>query len=216
MRKIILEFIPDDRIKKLQGKMLEKIDSIELLELLRLDFEKGIKVGLMQLKVKKGFTIEDVELPEHVNNIDVLQSEGDKYICIVKVQVPREFKKLMREFKLDLIWTTPSLLSNDKGVTSVIGPEEDLKKFLSLMKNLGEIRNITFQKAAYHEHDILSVLTKKQREIIVEAKKSGYYDYPRKINAEGLAKKIGISKATVVEHLRKAEERIIENILAGS
>ena len=62
---------------------------------------------------------------------------------------------------------------------------------------------------------MLSVLTDKQREIIIAAKHSGYYDYPRKIDAGGLAAKMGASKATVVEHLRKAEGRLMGNILAG-
>ncbi len=74
---------------------------------------------------------------------------------------------------------------------------------------------MSFQKAAYQHHDILSVLTEKQREVLIAAKKYGYFDYPKKINSEQLSQKVNISKATLVEHLRKAEERLMENILAG-
>ena len=74
---------------------------------------------------------------------------------------------------------------------------------------------MTFKKAVYQKHDILTVLTDKQRDILITAQKHGYYKYPRKIKPEELAQKIGISKGTAIEHLRKAEERIMENILAG-
>jgi predicted DNA binding protein len=211
----MIEFVPDKRIMELQGKMLEKIESMELVELLRLDFEKGVKLGLVQIYVKDGYVLEDVELPSHVEFVNVLKSDGSRYTIIVKVKVPKEFKKIMKEFKLDLIWTTPSLISKDKFITSCIGEEKDLKKFLELTKQLGEIKNISFKKAVYQEHDIMSCLTQKQREIVIAAKKYGYYDMPRKISSQELSKKIGVSTATLLEHLRKAEVRLMENILGG-
>jgi predicted DNA binding protein len=215
MRKIVIEFAPDAMIRKVQGKMFESMESMELLELLRLDFEKGIKLGLMQITVKDGFALEDVDLPDYVEISNVLKSEGNKYVCIVKVKVPKEFKKMMKQFNLDLIWSTPSYISGDKTIISCIGEDEDLRKFMDLIKNLGPITNVSFKKAAYQEHDILSCLTDKQREIIIAAKQNGYYDMPRKISSEDLSKKVGISKATLLEHLRKAEVRLMENILTG-
>jgi hypothetical protein len=215
MRKMSIEFVPDEKIMKLQAQMLEKIESLELVELLRIDFEKGIKLGVMQANVKEGYVIEDVELPDHIEYLNQLKSDGNKYTCIVKVKVPKEFRKMMRDFKLDLIWTTPSLVSEEKYVISCIGEEDELRKFLEFIKGIGTITNISFKKASYQEHDILSTLTQKQREIIITAKQNGYYDMPRKISSEELSKKVGISKATLLEHLRKAEVRLMENILAG-
>jgi hypothetical protein len=215
MRKLIIEFTPDMVIRKFQGNMFESMESFELLELLRIDFEKGIKLGLMQIMVKDGFELEDVQLPENVEISNVLKTEGRKYICIVKVKVPKEFKKLMKEFNLDLIWTTPSYISEGRTIISCIGEEDDLRKFVELSKNLGTIKSVSFKKAAYQEHDILSALTDKQREIVITAKQYGYYDMPRKISSEELSKKVGISKATLLEHLRKAEVRLMENILGG-
>jgi predicted DNA binding protein len=98
---------------------------------------------------------------------------------------------------------------------SCIGEEDQLKKIQKVMGLFGKISNIRYHKAVYEEHNLLSVLTDKQREILLAAKKHGYYDYPRKIDTAGLAEKVGVSKATVVEHLRKAEGRLMGNILAG-
>jgi predicted DNA binding protein len=215
MRKLVIEFAPDMLIRKVQGKMFESMESMELLELLRIDYEKGIKLGLMQITVKEGFVLEDVELPDNMEISNVLKSEVNKYTCIVKVKVPKEFKKMMKDFNLDLIWPPPSYISEDKTIISCIGEEDDLRKFMELSKSLGTIKNVSFKKAAYQEHDILSALTDKQREIVIAAKQYGYYDMPRKISSEELSKKVGISKATLLEHLRKAEVRLMENILGG-
>lgn len=106
-------------------------------------------------------------------------------------------------------------LTTDKMVFSVIGNEDSLKKFLNAIKSVGEVQNVSFKKYVYSEHAILSCLTDKQRKILIAAKKRGYYDYPRKINGNQLSQKMGISKSVTIEHLRKAEARIMSDILAG-
>jgi len=84
-----------------------------------------------------------------------------------------------------------------------------------ILKENGQFLNMSFQKATYQSQDLLNVLTDKQREILSSANKHGYYDYPRKIKSEDLAKKVKISRTTLVEHLRKAEGRIMKEILTG-
>lgn len=210
-----MELKPYPLIKDMQKIMFEKIDSIRLLELLKLDFEHGLKVGLIELSLKGGYTLEDVELPENVKLVDILKVEGGKYTGIVKVEVPKEFKKMMKQFDLDLIWDTPGVMSREKIVYSCIGDEENIKKFLEVTKLIGEVVDVIFKRGSYQEHNVLSSLTERQKEIILTAKKNGYYSYPRKTTPEKLAGKLGISKATTLEHLRKAEVRIMSNLLAG-
>jgi predicted DNA binding protein len=47
------------------------------------------------------------------------------------------------------------------------------------------------------------------------AKHMGYYEVPRKTTSRKIAKVMHLSKATTLEHLRKAEKRIINHILVG-
>ncbi len=215
MRKLILEFFPNEMLRNVQKPMFEDLHSYELLEMLRKDYEEGVKIGLMVFNTKGDIPINEVKLPDNIDILNILKSEGNKHTCMVKVQDPKDIKKMLKEFKLNLIWTSPIIISEEKIVYSCIGDQENLKKFVEIMKKYGEIGNMSFQKAAYQEHDILTVLTDKQREVLIAAKKHGYYKYPRKIKSEELAQKIGISQGTTVEHLRKAEERLMENILAG-
>ncbi len=64
---------------------------------------------------------------------------------------------------------------------------------------------------------IMPKLSQRQKEIIQLAVKEGYFDFPRKINLDGLAKKTNLSKQTVQQHLRFAEKKLVpfltENIL---
>ena len=118
---------------------------------------------------------------------------------------------------LDLIYTTPSYQSEDKVVLSFIGEQRNLMAFVEMMKDesIGRIINMTFKQAAYQRKDLLSVLTDRQREVLVAAYRFGYYDLPKRIGSERLSERVGISKPTMLEHLRKAEGRLFAEIMAG-
>jgi predicted DNA binding protein len=215
MRKLIIELKLKSPYLKTFDFLLDKVESIELLELLKLDFEKRIKMGIGAFNMKEGYTIEDIDVPNFMEMLTVLNKEGDRYICLIKVKYFKSLSSLAEKFNLDIIWDTPSIFTKEKMIVSVSGTEENLKKILELWKNFGEVKKISFVKSSYSEQSVLSCLTQKQRDIVIAAKQNGYYQYPRKINSKELSKKIGLSKPTVVQHLRKAEVRLIDNILAG-
>ena len=114
-----------------------------------------------------------------------------------------------------IIYYLPFIVSEEKIVFAFIAESEALKKMLSIIKPLGLVRNVSFQKVTAPEYSALSCLTDRQREIVLAAKKYGYYEFPRKITPEELSQKLMISKATTIEHLRKAENRIISYITTG-
>jgi len=215
MRKIIVELDPIVTSKLWPKKFFEKIEYGEGKSLLKLDFEKGIKIVICDIKMKEGFTLKDLSLPEGSVILDVLKEDNNKYTCLIKVIYEKKLMKIFKLFNFDVIYTLPSFVSKEKIVFSFISDNENLKKLLKVIKVLGVVKNIHFQKVNFPEHDILSDLTEKQKEVLIAAKKNGYYDIPRKITTEELSKKLGISKATAVEHLRKAEKRMITFILAG-
>jgi predicted DNA binding protein len=129
--------------------------------------------------------------------------------------VPDGMRSMARDFDLDLVWTTPTIFADDRLVLSVIGEGADLRKLLKLLERIGDITKVSYQRPVIHDHNLMMVLTDRQKEVIVAAKKHGYYEYPRKVNSEELAEKVGLSKATVVEHLRKAENRFMTHIMSA-
>jgi len=212
---MILEIKMNKKFLKNFYFLLDKIESIELLELLKIDFQKRIKMAIAAFIMKEGYTIEDIEMPDYVEIFNVLQKKGNRYICLIKAKYFKSLSSLAKKFNIDIIWDVPSVFTKDKMIVSVTGSEENLKKILDLFKTLGTVTKTSFVKSIYSEQTILSCLTDKQRDILIAAKKNGYYSYPRKINSKELSEKIGLSKPTVVQHLRKAEIRIVSNLLTG-
>lgn len=58
--------------------------------------------------------------------------------------------------------------------------------------------------------DRSELLSERQQLVVQMALDEGYFEWPREINAAGLAAKLDISHPTMLEHLRKAERKLLE------
>jgi hypothetical protein len=216
MRKLTLEMEPNESARKSMEPLFEKIHSYEILETLKIDLEECICIDLVEFVLKDGVSMEDQSYIGDMEILSVLKSDGNEHTCLIKHHEPEDSKDEFRKFDLDIIYTTPMIIARDRQVISVLGEQKDLKKFIELVRpNADRITNMSFKRAAYQKKDILSVLTHKQKETIIAAYDHGYYDYPKKITSEELSKKVNISKGTMMEHLRKAEGRLLREILTG-
>lgn len=215
MRKMILELDLNPPFDELVKQALHNVESYTIIEMVRIDFQHGIKVGIMEVNMREGYTIDDLTLPPPARVVSVIQSSGDTYTCVVQVQAPKEMMGTFQDFDLDLIWDTPMGFAGETLTMSVVGEDEELRKLMGVINKIGTVKEMHVQPATFHKDDVLASLTDRQREVLVAAKRLGYYDYPRRMNAEELSKRVGVSKATLVEHLRKAEGRLMKSLLAG-
>ena len=210
-----LELEPNEMVRGMLRETFEHIHSYEVLESLKVDRQEAICIDLIECVLKEGESIEDLQTIGHMEVLNVLSSDGDRHVLLVR-QAPEDAEGLFREFDLDLIHTTPTIISDERHTYTVIGDHATLNRFVELLgKMAGKVVNMTFTKGLYARQDILSILTDKQRDILITANRYGYYEYPRRINSTRLAEKVDISKPTLVQHLRKAEGRLMAEILAG-
>lgn len=56
----------------------------------------------------------------------------------------------------------------------------------------------------------MSTLTPTQREVFELARERGYYQWPRGVSTRELADELDVSKTTLLEHLRKAEGKLLD------
>lgn len=214
MRKLTLEYEPNEKFKEIQRPIFEKIISYEILDDLRNDWEECVSLDLIEIITREGASIDDIVSIGTLEIQNVLASKGNKHICLTKELDPENALEFFKG--LDLIFAKPTIVTREKITLSFIGDNDNLNAFIELInEHLGKVVNVSFQKAIYHKQDILSILTDKQKDILLTANRYGYYEYPRKINATQLSEKVNFSKPTLVEHLRKAEIRIMKEILTG-
>ncbi|MFO8052164.1 MAG: helix-turn-helix domain-containing protein [Thermoplasmatota archaeon] len=213
MRKAVVEIVPNRLVKGMWGSFFDTVDHLEGREILQLNFEKGVKLVIVDIITREGYTIDDVKLPSATKIINLLKREGNRYTVLLKaVVLGKPLGNFMKLFDLDLIYDLPYYADREHFKLSCIGESGSIKKLVTMLGLLGEVRTVSFTKATFN---VLNVLTEKQKEIMIEANRLGYYRYPRKVNAGQLSERLGISKATTVEHLRKAEMRIISDLLEG-
>lgn len=72
-----------------------------------------------------------------------------------------------------------------------------------------EVRQVETATGLDGSGDQFSELSERQREVFQLARQEGYYTWPRERSATDLADEIDLSQATVLEHLRKAEAKIL-------
>ncbi|WP_458208153.1 helix-turn-helix domain-containing protein [Haladaptatus sp. NG-SE-30] len=88
----------------------------------------------------------------------------------------------------------------------VVFRREDLR---TIMNELDEIGSVRLGKLLPHT-DRTASLSARQSEVIEAALDAGYFDWPRRTDAQTLANQLGIAHSTLLEHLRKAEKKLIE------
>lgn len=86
---------------------------------------------------------------------------------------------------------------------------EDLKAMIDEFKQIGDVALGTLSKF----HGSTHTLTDRQFEVLECALEEGYFEWPRDANSETVAGKLGISRATFLEHLRKAQSKLLTEAL---
>jgi len=62
-------------------------------------------------------------------------------------------------------------------------------------------------------NSLFADLTGKQIDALLKAHRYGYYVSPRRVTTENIATALGVSRSTYEEHLRKAENRVVEALM---
>jgi len=146
-----------------------------------------------------------------------LEMSGNSLFFLVRI--PKKTKIPTTHYDPKIFWLKPVVVDQQGYEWWDIGTWDRtlLNKFINaLQKGNYDLKIIKIKNELLNEiyfPQVMPFLTKNQKKALELAYQSGYYDFPRKIELRNLAKKAGISLSTFREHLRKAEKRIIPNLM---
>jgi len=195
----------------------DKVEVLEAIRSFKCDIDGFAIICKIRLKDKK-MKIKDFMGNGVLTNIETLyeEKEGSKVVymegnyskCAPFNSRPKERGKVVSA-------GSPEFVGVNKMRVTLVGKGEELLKqlkYVDKVKLPHKILSLTTLEPEGKSQ--LSRLSEKQRKALLTAYGLGYYDVPRRISSEEVAGHLNLGTSTLVEHLRKAEKRILAGILA--
>jgi DNA-directed RNA polymerase subunit H (RpoH/RPB5) len=214
MRRMVVELY-GKRLGEVMGMTIsDKVRSLELIHFLKFDRREVAAVGRVSLK-EAGSELTSLFNPEGRAKVQLLeQEEGDTFVVLVGWKPGRGSLLSEHIEKGGGYMVSPFEFSDGRFRITFLGNQKQVQEFLRRADALGlSCRVDSVMDASFSPDSPLGCLTEKQRKVIVSAFKLGYYDLPRKLDSDDLAEELGLVNSTVVEHIRKAERRMLAEML---
>jgi hypothetical protein len=197
------------------GSFLEKIVELEIIHNLRSDSD-GF-AGIWKIVLKDPRASPRTLLRSSTGNwwsgfsrIKVLSRGPEGIVAYVEVGLD---KRVTHGHPLDVRFVSMGF-RDGKIRLVVLGETGKLRRLLRQMTEdeMG-YKVLDVSDAKFEPNSPLSMLTPRQRRILLAAFDWGYYDLPRGTDSSGIAERLGVDKSTVAEHLRKAERTLMNQVI---
>ena len=222
MRRIIMEFSYEAAWKQIFGLNTDRVEVLEALRCFKCDTQSLAIICRIKLKDNNNMNILDLLRGKGLlTNIELLYKEKKDDSLVVFIEGGSCVPKPPKDIKPPkmLMARPPDFLDVDRMKVEMIGKENEIKKLLHYTNKWGDnsfkILGLTSIDAKEGGASLLSKLTPRQRQMLLTAYALGYYDVPRRISSADLSRHLKVDKSTIVEHLRKAERKLIGSIIAG-
>lgn len=219
MRRLVIEVYGKELEKRLEGSSFRMMKSMELVHLLRNDRNENVAIWRMRLK-EPGWKVEDCFKDDGITKeVQVLErNEDDKggpsYLVFLRRAARPGYLLGHGSRPGSAFLQGPVSFRDGRLRFSFVGSQKQVKAILEGAEERGlRYKVVLLRDADLAEDSLLNRLTDRQRGILLLAYKLGYFDVPRKINSDELAARLHLSGSTVVEHLSKAERRLLGGIL---
>ncbi len=208
MRKVRLEFGLELLEKMGVDGLMKDIDRLEGLALLKLAPDEYAEVW----KVRARTNLNEIAGRFGIAEVITLREEDGEVICLVKGR--NDFlAEMLREY--DVYYEYPGVYEDEdrKSTFTVIGKKAQVNRLLGFFKSNGIPFRVLSVSGFAPGIDPLGALTRRQREVLQTAFEGGYFDSPRRKTAREIAAGLKIKHSTFLEHLRKAQKKILNQFL---
>jgi predicted DNA binding protein len=215
MRRLILELEKEEAYENTTTQ-LKNIRTLDQLQLLRQDREEIAMICRVEFEEEVS-SVEDFikHIDDNIVDVKLLEQERTgAYIVFVKIKLSGSRSSTFSLVRSEGGYVVSREVRDGKIKVTYVGSAIQIRKMLDEVKRWGRhYRIISLTDAKFSIDSPLNTLTEKQREVLIASYKLGYYDLPRRISTEQLAIKLNLHKSALATHRRKAELRILSQIL---
>lgn len=216
MRRLILEF-PRDELSKIEGESspLENLRTMETLLLLRRTPREITMISRVVLEKEVPNAEEYLRLLDKTTyQVRIIERERKgAYIVLVRHR-PKQTSPGRYVFGEGGGYVVSREVREGNFRITYVGSAAQIRSTLRMLDKSGlRYKIMQLTDAKFSSDSPLGVLTEKQRRVLITAYRLGYYDMPRRVSSERLARELNLHKSAVAAHRRKAELRVLAEIL---
>lgn len=164
---------------------------------------------VLQIVVERPLDTDHLSSLGCVDQWEFISNDGGLRQYLIKMTAPKFPPNLAQQVEGLIGVFNPSV--GDQGITIIfVGSQQAISDIISRYEAVGMSPELQ-KLGAYNGYERpLDTLTERQRDVLQTAYEMGYYDVPRNVSSKAIAAEMGLTAATVIEHLQRA----IHNLLA--
>jgi hypothetical protein len=212
MRRVVVELSASELADFMHEPRLNEIELFEALSLLKMTQTEATFIARIKLRDPKIDIERYFDDPTDVVQVLEREKEGS-FVCFMKGRMERQFSRMMGVVN-DGYLSYPYEIREGRLKIAFLGSARVVKAFLGMISKARlHYKVLSLTDARFSSSSPLSKLTRMQQKVILSAFELGYYDLPRRVDSRGLAKRLNMAEPTLVVHRRKAERRLLSEIL---
>ena len=210
MRRLTVECSTDELARAIGDPTVQKIESLEVISFLK-HAEDGAAL-IFRVKFK-----DMVSNANEVFNGDGVESElldeEEDGTCSFFLKRGQTSLSKMALAAGGYI-STPHEIRDGKLRTTFIGDTKQIRRIREAIEEKGiKYKVVSLTDARFPPGSPLGRLTEKQQRVLIMAYSHGYYDLPKRISSVELARRLGVRSSTLVVHRRRAERRLLAELI---
>jgi hypothetical protein len=215
VRRLVVELYGKELERRLEGTPFSMLESMELVHMLRNDQNENTAIWRVAPRLPWPEVEAALRRDPFTLELQVLEREAGGAALALMTRKSRPGLLLGHGSRPGSGYLEGPMGLKDRRIRfSFVGSQRQVKAILEGAEERGmRYRVVSLTDADFAEDSLLHLLTEKQRKILMTAYALGYFDVPKRVNSDELGARLHLSGSTVVEHLNKAERRLLEGII---
>jgi hypothetical protein len=150
-----------------------------------------------------------------VLGFDIVEAGEDAFYAYIRDATTDALQDLFGPITTGGLVVVPPIVYHEDGTVtmSLFGPTDEMQDAIDAVPHSIDVTIEEVGGLAATRPAVEARLSDRQRDAIVAALELGYYEIPRKVSHEEVAEAIDCAPSTAAEHLRKAESKVLRDVL---